>query len=136
MMRTKLLLALLGLSFGAAGLAAESGLCKSMCTSEKTECRVKAKLQTDLDRDSLIAPDSKNPFARTNNEGQVPTMEARAREQADIHRRLTERSGQCDTAYLRCVRACDAPAHGGTDAVILKRRQDAGGTVRQSRDYY
>jgi hypothetical protein len=64
-MRTKLLLALLGLSLSAAGVAAEPGLCKSMCT---------------------------------------------------------------DTAYLRCVRACDAPAHGGTDSVILRRRQEAGGT--------
>ena len=127
-MRTRLLLALLGLSLSAAGVAAEPGLCKSMCTSEKTECRAKAKLQTDLDRDPLIVPDSKNPFAHANNEGPVQTMEVRAREQADTHRRVTERNGQCDTAYLRCVRACDAPAHGGTDSVILRRRQEAGGT--------
>ena len=42
-------------------------------------------------------------------------------------RRVPERNGQCDTVYLRCVRACDAPVHGGTDSVVLRRRQDAGG---------
>jgi hypothetical protein len=123
----KLLLTLLGMSWCAVGVAAEQGMCKSMCASEKKECRANAKLQTDLDRDPLIAPDNKNPYARTNSEGQVPPMEARAREQADTRRRVTERNGQCDTAYLRCVRACDAPAHGGIDSVILKRREEAGG---------
>jgi len=126
MMRIKLFLALLGLSLGAASVAAEPGLCKSMCASEKKECRAKATLQTDFDRDPLITPDDKNPHAHANAAGQVPTMEAQAREQADTHRRVTERNGQCDTAYLRCVRACDAPVHGGTDFVILRRRQEAG----------
>ena len=128
MNQMKLLLALLGMSVCAAGVAAEQSMCKSMCTSEKRECWAKAKLQTDLDRDPLIAPNNKNPYAHTNSEGPVPTLDAQAREQADTHRRVTERNGQCDTAYLRCVRACEAPAHGGTDAVILRRRQEAGGT--------
>jgi len=128
MNQMKLLLALFGMSLCAAGLAAEPGMCKSMCTSEKTECRAKAKRQTDLDRDPLIAPDNKNPYAHTNSEGQVPTMEARAREQADTHRRAAERKGLCDTTYLRCVRACEVPGHDGTDSVILRRRQQADGT--------
>jgi hypothetical protein len=128
MMRMKLLLALLGLSLGAASVAAEPGLCKSMCASEKKECRKKAGAQTDLDGEPLFSSYDKNPFSRANSEGQVPTMAARAREQADTHRRVNERNVQCDTAYLRCVRACDAPVHGGTDSVILRRRQDAGNT--------
>ena len=128
MNRTNTLQALLGMSLSAAGVAAEPGMCKSLCTTEKQECRAKVKHLTDLDRDVLLAPDGKNPYARTNSEGQVPTMEARAREQADTRRRVAERNGQCDTTYLRCVRACEAPAHGGTDAVILRRRQEAGGT--------
>ncbi|MBW8897137.1 MAG: hypothetical protein JF619_03275 [Massilia sp.] len=127
MMQIKMFLALLGLSLSAACVAAEPGLCKSMCASEKKECRAKATLQTDFDRDPPIAPDNRNSHAYANSAGQVPTMEARAREQADTHRRATERNGQCDTAYLRCVRACDAPVNGGTDSVILRRSQEAGG---------
>jgi hypothetical protein len=127
MIRIKLLLGLLGLSLGAASVAAEPNLCKSMCASEKKECRAKAKLQTDYDHDPLIAPDNRNSHAYANSAGQVPTTEARAREQADTYRRVTERNGQCDTVYLRCVRACDAPVHGDTDSVILKRRPEAGG---------
>lgn len=126
-MRITLLLGLFGLSLGAASVAAETSLCKSMCASEKKECRAKAKLQTDFDRDPLIAPDNRNSHAYANSAGQVPTTEARAREQADTYRRVTERNVQCDTVYLRCVRACDAPVHGGTDSVVLRRRQDAGG---------
>ena len=128
MNRVKLLLALFGMSLCASAMAAEPGICKSMCASEKKECRANARLQTDYDRDPLIAPDSKNAYARTNRDGQVPTMEARAREQDDTRRRVTERNGQCDTGYLRCVRACDAPANGGADSVIIRRRQEAGGT--------
>ena len=127
MMRIKLLLALVALSLGAASMAAETSLCKSMCASEKQECRAKAKLQTDYDRDPLIAPDNRNSHAYANSAGQVPTTEARAREQADTYRRVTERNGQCDTVYLRCARACNVPAHGDTDSVVLRRRQEAGG---------
>ena len=126
MTRIELLLALLGLSLCAASMAAEPGLCKSMCTGEKKECRAKATLDTNFDRTAPITRDDRNPHANANSAGQVPTMEARAREQADTYRRVTERNGQCDTAYLRCTRACDAPAN-GTDSVVLRRRQEADG---------
>lgn len=129
MMRNKLLLALFGMSLCAAGVAAEQGMCKSICASGKKECRAEAVEQTKLDRDPLITPDDKNPYVRSNSGGQVPTPEARAREQADTRNRMAERNGQCDTAYLRCVRACDAPAPGGSDSVILRRRPEAGGAT-------
>jgi hypothetical protein len=126
MRQVKLLLALLGSTFCAAGMAAEPGLCKPVCASEKKECRAHAKLQTDYDREPLFAPDTvKNPYERRNTAGAVSTVEARAREQADTHRRVSERNGQCDTAYLQCVRACDGSAR-STDSVILRRRPEPG----------
>jgi hypothetical protein len=125
MYRIKLMLALLGLALGAASHAGEPGLCKSICTNDKQECRAKAKRLTELDREVLAAPESKNPFDRANNVGAVATSEARARDQADANRRVSERNGQCDMTYLRCVRACDAPARDGTDSVILKRKPEA-----------
>jgi hypothetical protein len=121
----KLLLALLGISLCAAGVAAEPGLCKPMCASEKKECRAQARLRTEYDREPPFAPDNgKNPYERTTTMGAVSTVESRAREQADTHRRVSERNGQCDTAYLQCVRACAAPAQGSTDSVVLKRRPE------------
>lgn len=125
MKRIKLLMALLGMSLCTASFAEEPGLCKSMCASDKQECRGKAKRLTELDREVLVAPDSKNPFERTNSQGAVAAPEARAREQADANRRVSERNGQCDVTYLRCTRACDTPAHNGTDSVILKRKPEA-----------
>jgi hypothetical protein len=125
MNRIKLLMALVGMSLGAASFAEEPGLCKSICATEKQECRAKTKRLTDLDRDVFLAPDGKNAFANANSQGVVAPPEARAREQADANRRLAERNGQCDATYLRCTRACDAPAHNGTDSVILKRKGEA-----------
>jgi hypothetical protein len=128
MNQIKLLLALVGLSLCVASEAAEPGLCKPMCASEKKACRANARLQTDYDREPLFAPDniSKNPYERTNTVGAVSTVESRAREQADTHRRVSERNGKCDTTYLQCVRACDAPAPGATDSVILRPRPETG----------
>jgi len=135
MNRIKLLAAILGMSLGAAAFAADPGVCKSMCTTEKQECRAKATRLTELDREVLVAPESKNPFDRTNNAGQVASVATQANERADAHRRVSERNGQCDATYLRCTRACDAPAHTDTDSVILRRKQpdatvNAGAGVR------
>lgn len=123
MKQTKLLAALLGMALSAAAHAAEPGLCKSMCASEKRECRADAQRLTELDRDVLIAPDSKNPFDRAANQGQVAPMATQAHERADDHRRSAERTGKCDATYLRCTRACDTPGHTDTDSVILRRHQ-------------
>jgi hypothetical protein len=123
MKRLKLLAALVGISLGAAAFAAEPGLCKSMCAGEKRECRANAQSLTELDRDVLITPESKNPFDRANNQGQVTPVATQARERADDYRRGSERKGQCDTAYLRCTRACDASGHTDTDSVVVRRRQ-------------
>lgn len=135
MNRSKLLMAVLGMSLSAAALAAEPGLCKSMCASEKQECRAEAQSLTELDRDVLIPPESKNPYERANNAGQVASVAAQAHDRADDYRRGSERKGRCDATYLRCTRACDAPGHTDTESVIQRRRQaqpavDAGSAGR------
>jgi len=127
MNRIHLLAAVLGMSLSAAAFAVEPGVCKSMCSTEKQECRAKAKRLTELDREVLSVPESKNPFDRSNNAGQVASVATQANERADAHRRVSERTGECDATYLRCTRACDAPGHTDLDAVIQRRRQpDAG----------
>jgi hypothetical protein len=123
MNRSKLLMAVLGMSLSAAALAAEPGVCKSMCTGEKQECRAKAQSQTELDRDPLITSDTKNPYDRANNAGLVVSAATQAHDRADDYRRGAERKGQCDATYLRCTRACDTPGHTDTDSVIQRRRQ-------------
>lgn len=123
MKRMKLLAALVGMALGAAAFAAEPGLCKSMCAGAKRECRAHAQSLTELDRDVLIAPDSKNPFDRANNQGQVTPVATQARERADDYRRGAERKGQCDAAYLRCTRACATSGPADADAIVVRRHQ-------------
>lgn len=123
----KLSAAVLGILLGAPVFAADTGVCKSMCTTEKQECRANAKRLTELDREVLVAPESKNPFDRTNNAGQVASIATQANERTDAHRRVSERNGQCDATYLRCTRACDTPGHTDLDSVIQRHKQpDAG----------
>ena len=127
MNRIKLLAAVLGMSLSAAALAAEPRICKSMCASEKRECRADARSQTESDRDPLITTESKNPFDRENSRGQVASVAAQANERADSARRVSERNGRCDATYLRCTRACDTPGHTDLESVIQRRKQpDAG----------
>jgi regulator of extracellular matrix RemA (YlzA/DUF370 family) len=123
MNRSKLLMAVIGMTLSTAALAAEPGVCKSMCTSEKQECRQKATRLSDIDSDVLAVPESKNPYDRANNRGLVASVATQERERSDRYRRISERTGQCDATYLRCTRACDTPGHTDTDSVILRRRQ-------------
>jgi len=126
MNRIKLLAAVLGMSLGAAAFAAEPGVCKSMCANEKRECRADARSQTELDRDPLITTQTKNPFERANNTGQVASAAAQANERADSYRRVSERNGRCDATYLRCTRACDTPGHTDLESAIQRRKQPDG----------
>jgi hypothetical protein len=112
MKRLALLMTLLGLS--SACFAEEPAFCKSMCTSEKTQCLARA-VETEK-REGILASESdeKNPFART---AQVHTRSSGdgALEQSGLqHRRMT-RAGTCDDAYQRCTRSCKVD--GKDDAV-------------------
>jgi hypothetical protein len=106
--RLAVLMSLMGLVVTNAALADEPSLCKSMCASEKRECRASARDSAKDELSPLAEMPEKNPLARTA-QGQVRRTESLALEDAGVTHRRIARAGACDDSYLRCTRAC-APA--------------------------
>ena len=110
---------MMGSLWAGAGHAADAGLCKSMCSAEKRECRANVRGLAADDGKPLLEMAERNPMARAAQET-VPAPAGRAIDNAGTQTRRIDKSAQCDTTYLRCVRACAAPA----DTVLVKPKQD------------
>ena len=108
MKRSSLLAMMLGVSWAGACLAAESSLCKSLCDADKRECRADAHTLAAADAPFIEMPE-RNPLAR-GAQAQLPTQASRALENAGTQSRRAGFAGACDDKYLRCTRACAAPA--------------------------
>jgi hypothetical protein len=115
MKRLTLLSIMMGTLWAGAAHAADAGLCKSMCGAEKRECRAQVREQAAEDGESLLERGERNPMARAAQE-QVPAPAGRAIDNAGTQTRRLDNAGKCDDAYLRCTRACAAPA----DPVLVK----------------
>jgi hypothetical protein len=99
----------------AAGLPAaqafeDAGFCKSMCGSERQECRASARKATSNDGLLERGPEDKNPFANTAGHVQGQSVQERAADGASFQKRQSERYGVCEDKYQRCARACSIPA--------------------------
>ena len=106
MIRAVLLATLLAAAIPALQAADEPGFCKSMCGSERQECKATARKMTAND-DLIDRPaEDKNPFANTASHAQGQSEQARIADNASYHRRQSERFGACEDKYLRCTRAC------------------------------
>jgi hypothetical protein len=107
MIRAIFLAALFAAAIPAAAQAAdEPGFCKSMCGSERQECKVTARKMTGNDDLLERSTTEKNPFANTASHTQGQTEQARVAANASFHRRQSERIGACEETYLRCTRSC------------------------------
>jgi hypothetical protein len=106
---TTLLAALLAAPLPSVHAAEDAGFCKSMCSSERQECRVTARKATS--NDDLIgnSEPGKNPFANTAIHSQGQSEDMRAADSTGYQRRQSERFGACEDKYLRCTRACSVP---------------------------
>jgi len=89
--------------------ADDAGFCKSMCGSERQECRAAARRATGNDELIGRTEPGKNPFANTASHSQGQSEDMRAADGAAYHRRQSERVGACEDNYLRCTRACSVP---------------------------
>ena len=110
MIRTLALAALLASCLPTVQAAEDAGFCKSMCSSERQECRATARKATKNDDLLERGPEDKNPFANTANHLQGQSEQERATGGASFHKRQSERYGACDDKYQRCTRACSIPA--------------------------
>lgn len=103
-------LALLAATMAAgAAHAAEPSLCKSMCDADKRECRAHGRELAGDDGAPLLEMPEKNPLAR-GAQLQVPATSTQALENSGTQSRRMRHASQCDATYLRCTRACAAPA--------------------------
>jgi hypothetical protein len=110
MFRTVCLAVLFAAVLPSTHAAEDAGFCKSMCTSERQECRALARKATS--NDELVSDrevSQKNPFANTAGNLQGQSVDQRAADNAGFHRRQSERYGTCDDKYQRCTRACSVP---------------------------
>ena len=89
--------------------AAEPGLCKSMCDADKRECRARGRELAAENGSGLLEMPEKNPLAR-GAQMQLPTPSSQALENSGTQSRRMRHASQCDATYLRCTRACAAPA--------------------------
>jgi hypothetical protein len=106
MIRAIFLAALFAAAMPAAQAADEPGFCKSMCGSERQECKVTAHKMTGNDDLLERSGPEKNPFANTASHTQGQSEQDRVAGNASFHRRQSERVGACEDTYLRCTRAC------------------------------
>jgi hypothetical protein len=98
---------LVGLALSGAARAADAGICKSMCASEKRECRAKVQSAILTERVALEQMPEKNPLARTAQQ-RVAGEDIRALDAAGDHHRRMANNGACDDKYLRCTRTCSS----------------------------
>jgi len=110
MIRAFALAALFAAALPAAHAADDAGFCKSMCGSERQECRATARKATGNDDLLERGPEDKNPFANTAGHIQGQSEQERAAASASFHKRQSERYGVCEDKYQRCSRACSIPA--------------------------
>jgi hypothetical protein len=115
MKRLAWLTIMMGALWAGAGHAADANLCKSMCSTEKRECRANVLEQARDDGDSPLELPEKNPLAR-GAQRQVPSESSRAIGNTGTQARRLGNAGKCDEAYQRCTRACAAPP----DSILVK----------------
>ena len=109
MFRTVCLAALLAAAIPSVRAADDAGFCKSMCGSERQECKATARKATSNDELIGESVSQKNPFANTASHSQGQSVQEQLADSDSFHRRQSERIGACEDKYLRCTRACSAP---------------------------
>jgi hypothetical protein len=109
MIRAVYLAALLAAAIPSAWAAGDAGFCKSMCGSERQECKATARKATGNDELIGESVSRKNPFADTASHARSQSVQEQAADSASFHRRQSERIGACEDKYLRCTRTCGVP---------------------------
>lgn len=119
MKRFTLLAIMMASTWAGAAYAADASVCKSMCSTERRECRAQVRELAAEDGKPFLEMAERNPLARAAQE-QVPAPAGQALDNAGTQTRRIDKAGKCDEAYQRCVRACAAPA----DSILVKPAQN------------
>lgn len=115
----RLALLCLALGLGSAAHAGEPGLCTSLCSTQKEECKANALEATENDTSNFFEMREKNPYARAAAQGQpVPEM-TRTADRSNFEKRKQERFNACESKFRQCTRACTVP----NSSVVLKKAE-------------
>ena len=110
MRRVSFLLALTGMLWSTAGLAAAPSFCSSVCDSERRACRADVQQLAAEDGDGLLAMQERNALARTAAKTHGPSQASLANERSSVQARRVRRTAACEDTFRRCTHACQAPA--------------------------
>lgn len=104
--------ALLGCLLSGAGLAAEPGICKSVCDTERSTCKANVRdlALEKYDGPIVVEAQRRNELARTAELTQGGARVQRVEDQAGVQTRETRLRSACEDKYARCTRACTAEA--------------------------
>lgn len=95
----------------------ETAFCKSMCDSERRECRGMAETLSRTDTAPILSM-GKNPYERQAERWQKIPPEAWA--QNDYRNRRFERIRNCEDRFMLCTSSCsDPPAAPSTGSVVI-----------------
>ncbi|MBQ5940266.1 MULTISPECIES: hypothetical protein [unclassified Massilia] len=113
----RLALLCLALGLGCAAHADEPGLCTSLCSTQKQECKANALEATENDTSNFFEMREKNPHARAAAQGQPVSDMTRTAERSDFEKRKQARFNACESKFRQCTRACTVPS----SSVVLKK---------------
>lgn len=114
--------ALLGLVLSGAAIAQDAGLCKTECTTARTQCTASIGKAFGGDGILPLKREETNPLARTAQAAVNSTGNLALERSGQQHRRA-QQLGICDDTYERCTRTC---ATGRNGSPIIRKRVSAG----------
>jgi hypothetical protein len=109
MSKTLVLSVLASLLVAAPCMAAEAGMCKSICSEQKRQCRAEASTRARVEVGTPSASMAASPHERARSRIEGTPQDAKAAQQSEYLKRRHEREDLCDSAAMACVRACTPP---------------------------
>ena len=126
MQRGSWIVALAALCLSGAASAAEPGICKSVCDTERRSCKANV---DDLAAEKyegpiVVEPRERNGLARTAQQTQGGPDVRLVENQGGVQDRRMRYRAACEDKYARCTRACSAPAN--PDSPVIVKRGKSG----------
>ncbi|MES2316782.1 MAG: hypothetical protein V4631_04740 [Pseudomonadota bacterium] len=115
---------LLSVLLSAACVAAEPGVCKSICAEERRACRSEALRMTQLDEaPGLLEMPAGNRDTKALSKLQTTPQQAQGDRRSAFQKRRSEREGACDSKALSCTRSCSAAPDKPSDILLKPKTQ-------------
>jgi len=124
MQRVTLMGVVLGFLLSNTSLAAEPGMCKSLCDSERRSCKAETHdlAREEFDGPIMLESRERNALARTAARTQAPSSAERATERTNVDTRRMRYAAACEDKYARCTRSCAIEAAPASEVLVKRPR--------------